>query len=252
MQIVLSRGSDGDRVSMSTIDPTRALLALAGLPVRVAESRGHCQHSIHICILPGCRLPQRSVPRAKTRRFRHTNRAFLLARGKGGPVVPPGGRGHFGKVGSRRHCPVEGNRTGPRRRDRIVNLGSGRDCYLETKNLDGETNLNHCKALRATSSITSEEAVEKSSFILVPHQNLYPYSEVLRYTARQWGLSKGGGHVNELLRGYTVPNTAWVIGLVAFTGPDTKAHHPNNPRSPREPTLTSSSTLSFCSSSVRS
>ena len=49
-------------------------------------------------------------------------------------------------------------------------------CYLETKNLDGETHLGPREALHATSSIASEEDVEKSSFILEsepPHQNLY-------------------------------------------------------------------------------
>ena len=58
-------------------------------------------------------------------------------------------------------------------------------CYLETKNLDGETNLKPRKSVRATSSITLEDDIEKSSFYLdsePPHQNLYQYHGVLRYT----------------------------------------------------------------------
>ncbi|OJA07656.1 hypothetical protein AZE42_09081 [Rhizopogon vesiculosus] len=102
-------------------------------------------------------------------------------------------------------------------------------CYLETKNLDGETNLKVRKAVHATSSLSSEEDIEKSAFILdsePPHQNLYIYNGVLRYTdvatdePRREGVT-----INELLlRGCTVRNTAWIIGLVVFTGPDTKIY----------------------------
>ena len=102
-------------------------------------------------------------------------------------------------------------------------------CYLETKNLDGETNLKPRKALRPTSAITSEEDVERSAFVLEsepPHQNLYLYNGVLRYTDPATGdTRKEGVTINDiLLRGCTVRNTAWIIGLVAFTGPDTKIY----------------------------
>ncbi|KAF9223068.1 phospholipid-translocating P-type ATPase [Gyrodon lividus] len=102
-------------------------------------------------------------------------------------------------------------------------------CYLETKNLDGETNLKARKALSATSSISSEEDIEKSSFVLdsePPHQNLYVYNGVLRYTDTVTGEPrKEGVTIRELLlRGCTVRNTAWIIGLVVFTGPDTKIY----------------------------
>ncbi|TDL16037.1 phospholipid-translocating P-type ATPase [Rickenella mellea] len=106
-------------------------------------------------------------------------------------------------------------------------------CYLETKNLDGETNLKPRKSLRATSSISAEEDVEHASFVLEsepPHQNLYLYNGVLTYTSRS---PSGGGSEDEtkqepvsinelLLRGCSLRNTSWVIGLVAFTGADTK------------------------------
>ena len=57
-------------------------------------------------------------------------------------------------------------------------------CYLETKNLDGETNLKQRKSLKATSSLQSEEDVEHACFVLdsePPHANLYLYNGVLRY-----------------------------------------------------------------------
>lgn len=100
-------------------------------------------------------------------------------------------------------------------------------CYLETKNLDGETNLKPRKSVKATSSIMSEEDIERSSFMLdsePPHQNLYLYHGVLRYKDVMTGEDKQESiSINELLlRGCAVRNTAWIIGLVVFTGADTK------------------------------
>lgn len=100
-------------------------------------------------------------------------------------------------------------------------------CYLETKNLDGETNLKPRRALRATSLISSEEDILKSSFYLdsePPHQNLYLYNAVLRYKCVDTGEDKQEGvTINELLlRGCALRNTNWIVGLVVFTGSDTK------------------------------
>ncbi|EIN05442.1 phospholipid-translocating P-type ATPase [Punctularia strigosozonata HHB-11173 SS5] len=102
-------------------------------------------------------------------------------------------------------------------------------CYLETKNLDGETNLKPRRALKATAAIRSEEDIERASFVLdsePPHANLYLYNGQLRYRdpASPSGEEKREAvTINELLlRGCTVRNTAWIIGLVAFTGADTK------------------------------
>jgi len=100
-------------------------------------------------------------------------------------------------------------------------------CYLETKNLDGETNLKPRRSVKATTNIMSEDDIEKSSFHLdsePPHQNLYSYNGVLRYQDPATGDQKQEGvTINELLlRGCAVRNTAWIIGLVVFTGADTK------------------------------
>ncbi|EKM52958.1 uncharacterized protein PHACADRAFT_259127 [Phanerochaete carnosa HHB-10118-sp] len=100
-------------------------------------------------------------------------------------------------------------------------------CYVETKNLDGETNLKPRRSVRATSSIASEEDVERMQFVLdsePPHQNLYLYHGVIRYTDLNTGEQKQESvSINELLlRGCTVRNTAWIIGLVVFTGADSK------------------------------
>jgi phospholipid-translocating ATPase len=100
-------------------------------------------------------------------------------------------------------------------------------CYLETKNLDGETNLKPRKSIRATSSMKSEEDIERSSFYLdsePPHQNLYVYHGVLKFADPTTGEEKQNAvTINELLlRGCAIRNTSWVIGLVVFTGADTK------------------------------
>ena len=100
-------------------------------------------------------------------------------------------------------------------------------CYLETKNLDGETNLKPRRSVRATSTIKSEDDIERSSFCLdsePPHQNLYLYHGVLKYKDATTGEQKQEpATINELLlRGCAIRNTNWVIGLVVFTGADTK------------------------------
>lgn len=108
-------------------------------------------------------------------------------------------------------------------------------CYVETKNLDGETNLKPRKALKATSSILSEEDIEHSAFILdaePPHPNLYSFNGVLKFRSGPSGVDPTVASVTEklepvtinemLLRGCAVRNTKWIIGIVAFTGSDTK------------------------------
>lgn len=109
-------------------------------------------------------------------------------------------------------------------------------CYVETKNLDGETNLKPRKGLNATAGISGEEDLDHARFVVdsePPHANLYLYNGVLRYEVREGGgTSEAGGQyvqktepvtINQiLLRGCTVRNTNWIIGLVVFTGADTK------------------------------
>lgn len=116
-------------------------------------------------------------------------------------------------------------------------------CFVETKNLDGETNLKPRRSLKATMGIGNEEDVEHAQFWVdseAPHANLYSYNAVLKYRTRgdtigmehpvMEGKSLDGGEerqepvtINELLlRGCALRNTKWVIGLVIFTGADSK------------------------------
>ncbi|KAI3404902.2 DNF1 [Candida oxycetoniae] len=100
-------------------------------------------------------------------------------------------------------------------------------CFVETKNLDGETNLKVKQSLKYSSDKLkrADDLVDKSFEIDSegPHANLYSYEGNLKYTSR------GGQEVQEpvtinnlLLRGCTLRNTKWVIGIVMFTGDDTK------------------------------
>ena len=99
-------------------------------------------------------------------------------------------------------------------------------CFVETKNLDGETNLKPRKSVSATSSAVSEEDLGRLSFVLdcePPHQNLYTHQSVLRYTDSNGENKQESVTINELLlRGCTLRNTDWVIGLVVYTGADSK------------------------------
>ena len=99
-------------------------------------------------------------------------------------------------------------------------------CFVETKNLDGETNLKPRKSVSATSNIVSEEDLERLSFLLdcePPHQNLYSHQSILRYTDSTGENKQESVTINELLlRGCTVRNTDWIIGLVIYTGADSK------------------------------
>ncbi|WAQ91106.1 hypothetical protein PtA15_13A507 [Puccinia triticina] len=116
-------------------------------------------------------------------------------------------------------------------------------CFVETKNLDGETNLKPRKACKTTRSIGNEEDVEHSHFLVeseAPGANLYAFNATVKYWTKDETegcehpltegrkLKKGSEKkevigINEiLLRGCTLRNTQWVIGLVIFTGKDTK------------------------------
>jgi phospholipid-translocating ATPase len=106
-------------------------------------------------------------------------------------------------------------------------------CYVETKNLDGETNLKVRHALRAGRKIRHARDCEAATFVLEsenPHANLYSYSGVIKWHQRDpLDPEKIGPERQEavsinnlLLRGCTLRNTDWAIGVVAFTGDETK------------------------------
>ncbi|CAH7683306.1 putative aminophspholipid translocase [Phakopsora pachyrhizi] len=110
-------------------------------------------------------------------------------------------------------------------------------CFIETKNLDGETNLKSRHGLSQLNFIRSyRDCIEKrqdhmSEFIIeceAPDPDLYSYRAALVFPkVPKESLSdeplKVPVDLNSiLLRGTVVRNTEWVIGVVVMTGVDTK------------------------------
>ena len=106
-------------------------------------------------------------------------------------------------------------------------------CYVETKNLDGETNLKVRQALNSGRKVKHAQDCERTDFIIEsepPHANLYQYSGVARWRQRDPRKPDDAGTDmaepisinNLLLRGCSLRNTEWVLGVVIFTGIETK------------------------------
>ncbi|KAL8859810.1 MAG: hypothetical protein Q9178_003642 [Gyalolechia marmorata] len=106
-------------------------------------------------------------------------------------------------------------------------------CYVETKNLDGETNLKVRQALHCSRTMKHAKDCEKASFVIEsepPNVNLYQYSGAARWTQRDIRKPEEPGTQmaepisinNLLLRGCSLRNTDWVLGVVVYTGRETK------------------------------
>ncbi|KAF8077570.1 phospholipid-translocating ATPase [Lyophyllum atratum] len=106
--------------------------------------------------------------------------------------------------------------------------------YVETKNLDGETNLKSRNAAPALTHLrtASECADVKNKFRIEadrPEVNMYKLNAKLIVDSKD-GVEGEKGPVEEhpidmqqmLLRGTVLRNTEWVIGVVLYTGEDTR------------------------------
>lgn len=122
-------------------------------------------------------------------------------------------------------------------------------CYVETKNLDGETNLKVRQALKCGQMIKHSSDCERAEFWIESekaHANLYSFNGVCKWRDHSVDpseLNSANGNSqfydgpieddkticsepisinNILLRGCSLRNTKWIIGVVLFTGPETK------------------------------
>ena len=106
-------------------------------------------------------------------------------------------------------------------------------CYVETKNLDGETNLKVRNALHCGRKVKHARDCDRTAFVLEsepPHADLYQYSAVVRWRQHESEDPDGPARdmaepisiQNLLLRGCSLRNTEWVLGVVVFTGKETK------------------------------
>lgn len=106
-------------------------------------------------------------------------------------------------------------------------------CYVETKNLDGETNLKVRQALRCGRSIKHARDCERAEFKIeseAPHPNLYKYNGAIHWEQAVPGYPDDDPEDmtepitidNLMLRGCNLRNTEWILGVVVFTGHDTR------------------------------
>lgn len=94
-------------------------------------------------------------------------------------------------------------------------------CYVETMNLDGETNLKRKQSLEITSSLTNDHSFQKFKALIKcedPNDKLYSFIGTLYFNGVQYPLSPQ----QILLRDSKLRNTQYVYGIVIFTGHDTK------------------------------
>ncbi|KAJ6769382.1 PHOSPHOLIPID-TRANSPORTING ATPASE [Salix koriyanagi] len=94
-------------------------------------------------------------------------------------------------------------------------------CYIETANLDGETNLKIRKALERTwDYLTPEKAAEFKGEVQCeqPNNSLYTFTGNLIFQKQTLPLSPN----QILLRGCSLRNTEYIVGAVVFTGHETK------------------------------
>ncbi|XP_068083348.1 probable phospholipid-transporting ATPase IA isoform X2 [Anabrus simplex] len=95
-------------------------------------------------------------------------------------------------------------------------------CYIETANLDGETNLKIRQAVPDTARLLETKDLAQFTGTLeceLPNRHLYEFTGVLKETNKQ-AVALGPDQV--LLRGAMLRNTSWVFGLVIYTGHETK------------------------------
>ncbi|KAL5012928.1 hypothetical protein ScPMuIL_011479 [Solemya velum] len=95
-------------------------------------------------------------------------------------------------------------------------------CYIETSNLDGETNLKIRQGVTQTAKLlTHDDLLELSGTaeVELPNQHLYDFVANIRPSGR---LAIPLGPDQLLLRGAMLRNTKWIFGLVVYTGQESK------------------------------
>ncbi|KAH9617560.1 hypothetical protein KSS87_021801 [Heliosperma pusillum] len=94
-------------------------------------------------------------------------------------------------------------------------------CYVETMNLDGETNLKVKRAMEVTLSLDDDATFKGFKGIIRcedPNPNLYTFVGNLEYEREIFSIDPS----QILLRDSKLRNTAYVYGVIIFTGHDSK------------------------------
>jgi len=105
-------------------------------------------------------------------------------------------------------------------------------CFVETKSLDGETNLKARQALPITfhdvATVRALDRVRGTLSMEHPNRSIHSFQGVIELDSFQEGASRGPKNIcevskdNVVLRGSVVRNCHWIIGLVVNTGRDSK------------------------------
>lgn len=94
-------------------------------------------------------------------------------------------------------------------------------CYIETANLDGETNLKIKQSRVETAKYIDSRSLANLKGTIIseqPNSSLYTYEGTMEINNRKIPLSPD----QMILRGATLRNTGWIFGVVIFTGHETK------------------------------
>ncbi|XP_065853962.1 phospholipid-transporting ATPase 1-like [Euphorbia lathyris] len=92
--------------------------------------------------------------------------------------------------------------------------------YIQTMNLDGESNLKTRYARQETSSAVLEECTISGLIRCEqPNRNIYEFTANMEFNGHKFSLSQS----NIVLRGCQLKNTDWIIGVVVYAGQETKA-----------------------------
>ncbi|KAF8378492.1 hypothetical protein HHK36_029834 [Tetracentron sinense] len=106
-------------------------------------------------------------------------------------------------------------------------------CYVETMNLDGETNLKVKQALEVTLGLHEDSSFQNFKALIKcedPNANLYFFVGSMEFEEQQWALTPQ----QLLLRDSKLRNTDYIYGAVVFTGQETKViQNSTDPRSKR-------------------
>ena len=97
-------------------------------------------------------------------------------------------------------------------------------CYIETSNLDGETNLKIRSAIQPTSHLKAEDNLDEFDGLLQceqPNRMLYEFNGNIRLGSLG-NMTHPLTPSSILLRGAKLMNTEWVHGVVIYTGHETK------------------------------
>uniref|UniRef100_A0A8C3V453 Phospholipid-transporting ATPase n=1 Tax=Catharus ustulatus TaxID=91951 RepID=A0A8C3V453_CATUS len=99
-------------------------------------------------------------------------------------------------------------------------------CYVTTASLDGESNFKTHYAVRDTTVLGTDEAIDTLTATIEceqPQPDLYKFvGRIIIYRSNQEPVARSLGPENLLLKGATLKNTKKIYGVAVYTGMETK------------------------------